>query len=160
MLPFKLRLRLKPKPWDEVDRLVWDPLGGRDNLVLMLGAYAFGSHVIKYGNRYRHRTSNQSDPISIVVRTAAVWYREPSGLRMVLKISESHMEKDINPSLVLFDVKPAPMTWVWLRWILTKDADGDVRYHRSRFEASDLFTMGPEKIRINVEDVTKMRLEF
>jgi hypothetical protein len=93
------------------DELVWDQLGGRDNLVLMIGASGFGSHV-SVTNNFRRRV-------------AMVNYRDVGGKLRRLTVAE--WVKDFidwngyNDELVTVDVQPAPWTPEWLLWIVRGD---------------------------------------
>ena len=153
---FRIRFRGNHglRAWEEVDELVWNQLGGRDNLVLMLGAWGFESYETTYV--FGGKGGSQS----IRVRSAMVNYREGGGRSRRLRITESKMTGMVSPHLVIVEIRPVPWTWEWLLWILDPKGDQDTRRHRSRFEPGRLEGMDGTKLLAFVEDVTGMRLDF
>jgi len=152
---FRIRFRGNQglRAWEEVDELVWDPLGGRDNLVLMVGAWGFESYETTY------LFGGQTAPQSICVRSAMVNYREAGGRLRRLRVTESKMTGTVSPHLVIVEIRPVPWTWEWLWWILDPKGDQDTRRHRSRFEPGRLDAIDKAKLLAFVEDVMSMRLD-
>jgi hypothetical protein len=114
-------------PWPEADTAVFDRLGGRDSLRLWLRARRFRSCQYTYSTR--------DNTVSIVVRYVSFVYREPSGSRRRLRITESEMGRI---SMVTLDVQPVPPSLEWLVWVLRPKGDMDSHRHRHTYEVARL----------------------
>lgn len=145
------------KAWPEADKLVWDVLGGRDHLSLMIRGHRFQSYTAKGRVKFPSKDVEYND---IIIKSTSMVYMDNSGKMMVLKISESTMGGFISPTLTIFDVRPAPWTCSWLKWIMDPNGDADPNYHRSRFEMGGLQSMSSDRILAFVEDVTRTKLTF
>lgn len=114
-------------PWPEADTAVYDRLGGRDSLGLWIRARDFRSCQYTY--------STKDNTISILVRIVSFVYREPSGRRRRLRITESEMGRIF---MVTLDVQPVPPSLEWLVWVLRPKGDTDSHRHRHTFEVARL----------------------
>lgn len=150
-----MSLRFNPHSWPDVDREVWDRLGGRDVLSLAIGASGFRSAT----STYRTGTKLRDTPVVIRVRQAICVYVDRNGRRRRLRIAESHMTGTVTPSLVIIDARPAHWTWEWLLWILDPNGDADTRRHRSQFYVGRLTERTDEQLRDQVEDVIGIRID-
>lgn len=144
-----------PHPWPDVDQEVWDRIGGRDALVLGIGASGFRSSL----STYRTNTKLKGSPITIRVRQAVCVYVDGQGSRRQLRIVESHMTGTVTPSLVIVDIQPAQWTWEWLLWTLDPNGDADTRRHRSQFYVGRLAERTDEQLRGQVEDVIGLSID-
>jgi hypothetical protein len=145
---------LNPHPWPDVDSEVWDRLGGRDALVLGIGAIGFGSCI----STYRTSTKLTKEDVTIRVRQAVCAYVDRDGRRRRLRIVESHMTGSVTPSLVIVDIQPSHWTWEWLVWALNPAGDTDTRRHRHQFYVGRLTEMSDERLAGMVEDVLGVQI--
>lgn len=114
-------------PWPEAEAAVFDRLGGRDSLRLWLQARDFQSRQYIY--------STEDRTISITVRYASLVYREPSGRKRRLRVTESEMGKIF---MVTLDIQPVPFSLEWLVWVLRPKGDMDSHLHRHTYEVARL----------------------
>ena len=138
--------------WPEGEKRVFDRLGGRDMLRLVMGARGFRT--------YRYTVKSES--FIITVRCATLVYTEQvSGRSRRLRVTESHISPgSTSPSMVIIEIRPVAPSLEWLRWILDRNGDWNLDKHRTCFEVGDLGRMGEEKLLKMVEEVTQTNIKI
>ena len=139
-------------PWPEGEDKVFDRLGGRDILRLVMGARGFRT--------YRYTVKSES--FTITVRCATLVYTERvSGRSRRLRVTESYMSpSSTSPSMVIIGIRPVAPSLEWLRWIMDRNGDWNIDKHRACFEVGDLERMGEEKLLKIVEEVTQTNIRI
>lgn len=133
--------------WPEGEEKVFDRLGGRDMLRLVMGARGFRT--------YRYTVKSES--FTITVRCATLVYTESVSKRSRrLRVTESYLSPgSTSPCMVIIEIRPVAPSLEWLRWIMDRNGDWNLDKHRTCFEVGDLERMGEEKLLKMVEEVTQ-----
>lgn len=132
-------------PWPEGEKKVFDRLGGRDMLRLVMNARGF--------HTYRYKV--KSERFLIEVRCASFIYDE-QGRKRRLIITESHLTPgSTSPCMVIIEIRPVAPSLEWLRWVMDRDGDWNLDKHRTWFEVTNLDRLDEEKLVRAVEKVTR-----
>lgn len=97
----------KSLTWEKVDAELWDLVGGREYLSLMLGARHFDSHVSQYW----------ADSTIVQGRSASFIYTGPNRKIRLLRVYGGKLE-DMNIGFTFVDSRPAIFTPEWFATIV------------------------------------------
>ncbi len=132
-------------PWPEGEKKVFDRLGGRDMLRLVMNARGFRT--------YRYKV--KSERFVIEVRCATFIYDEQDKKRRLI-ITESHLTPgSTSPCMVIIEIRPVAPSLEWLRWIVDRDGDWNLDKHRTWFDVTNLDRLDEDKLVRAVEKVTR-----
>ncbi len=132
-------------PWPEGEKKVFDRLGGRDMLRLVMNAKGFRA--------YRYKV--KSERFVIEVRCATFIY-DDQGRKRRLMITESYLTPgSTSPCMVIIEIRPVAPSWEWLRWIMNRDGDWNLDKHRTWFDVTNLDRLDEDKLVRAVEKVTR-----
>lgn len=139
-------------PWPEGEEKVFDRLGGRDMLRLVMNARRFRT--------YRYKV--KSERFIIEVRCATLVYTEGVSKRSrQLLITESYLSPGTTaPSMVIIEIRPVAPSLEWLRWIMDRNGDWNLDKHRTWFEVGDLNRLDADKLLKMVEKVTQTDIKI
>ena len=139
-------------PWPEGEEKVFDRLGGRDILRLVMNARGFRTY------RYRVR----SERFVIEVRCATLVYTERVSKRSrQLMITESYLSPGSTaPSMVIIEIRPVAPSLEWLRWIMDRNGDWNLDKHRTWFEVTNLDRLNEGRLLKIVEKVTQTNIRI
>lgn len=139
-------------PWPEGEEKVFDRLGGRDMLRLVMNAKGFRT--------YRYKV--KSERFVVEVRCASFIYNERGSKRSRrLMVTESHLTPgSISPCMVIIEIRPVAPSWEWFRWIMDRNGDWNLDKHRTWFEVGDLDKLGEERLLKMVEKVTQTDIKI
>jgi len=132
-------------PWPEGEKKVFDRLGGRDMLRLVMNAKGFRT--------YRYKV--KSERFVIEVRCATFIY-DDQGRKRRLMITESYLTPgSTSPCMVIIEIRPVAPSLEWLRWIMDRDGDWNLDKHRTWFDVTNLDRLDEDKLVRAVEKVTR-----
>ena len=132
-------------PWPEGEKKVFDRLGGRDMLRLVLNARGFRT--------YRYKV--KSERFVIEVRCATFIYDEQDKKRRLM-VTESYLTPgSTSPCMVIIEIRPVAPSLEWLRWIMDRDGDWNLDKHRTWFDVTNLDRLDEDKLVRAVEKVTR-----
>ncbi len=132
-------------PWPEGEKKVFDRLGGRDMLRLVMNARGFRT--------YRYKV--KSERFVIEVRCATFIYDEQDKKRRLM-VTESYLTPgSTSPCMVIIEIRPVAPSLEWLRWIMDRDGDWNLDKHRTWFDVTNLDRLDEEKLIRAVEKVTR-----
>lgn len=132
-------------PWPEGEKKVFDRLGGRDMLRLVMNARGFRT--------YRYKV--KSERFVIEVRCATFIYDEQDKKRRLM-VTESYLTPgSTSPCMVIIEIRPVAPSLEWLRWIMDRDGDWNLDKHRTWFDVTNLDRLDEDKLVRAVEKVTQ-----
>ncbi len=132
-------------PWPEGEKKVFDRLGGRDMLRLVMNARGFRT--------YRYKV--KSERFVIEVRCATFIYDEQDKKRRLM-VTESYLTPgSTSPCMVIIEIRPVAPSLEWLRWIMDRDGDWNLDKHRTWFDVTNLDRLDEDKLVRAVEKVTR-----
>lgn len=139
-------------PWPEGEERVFDRLGGRDMLRLVMDARGFRT--------YQYTVKGESFTITVCCATLVYTERASKRSRRLM-ITESHLTPgSTSPCMVIIEIRPVAPSLEWLRWIMDRNGDWNLDKHRTWFEVGDLDKLGEERLLRMVEKVTKTDIVF
>jgi hypothetical protein len=132
-------------PWPEGEKKVFDRLGGRDMLRLVMNARGF--------HTYRYKV--KSERFVIEVRCATFIYDEQDKKRRLM-VTESYLTPgSTSPCVVIIEIRPVAPSLEWLRWVVDRDGDWNLDKHRTWFDVTNLDRLDEDKLVRAVEKVTR-----
>lgn len=132
-------------PWPEGEKKVFDRLGGRDMLRLVMNAKGFRT--------YRYKV--KSERFVIEVRCATFIY-DDQGRKRRLMVTESYLTPgSTSPCMVIIEIRPVAPSLEWLRWVVDRDGDWNLDKHRTWFDVTNLDRLDEDKLVRAVEKVTR-----
>jgi hypothetical protein len=132
-------------PWPEGEKKVFDRLGGRDMLRLVMNARGF--------HTYRYKV--KSERFVIEVRCATFIYDEQDKKRRLM-VTESYLTPgSTSPCMVIIEIRPVAPSLEWLRWVVDRDGDWNLDKHRTWFDVTNLDRLDEDKLVRAVEKVTR-----